>query len=134
MRYSGGCLCGAVRYEADAEPLRQFVCHCTRCQRHTGSAFLTAIAFPRGSVRVQGALKTYTEPGGTSREPFHRQFCQDCGTPILLERQGAPRTVIAAGTLDDRSLFQPTTNLFCDFAQDWIVIPREMENLRGYNA
>ena len=91
-RITGGCLCGAVKYSTDAEAIRTVVCHCTICQRHVGSAFATLMAFPAGSIAVSGKLKTYTEPGGTSGEPFHRRFCADCGTPIIYEREGGERT------------------------------------------
>jgi hypothetical protein len=129
---TGGCLCGAVRYSIEAEAIRTIVCHCTTCQRHAGSAFATLIAFPAGSIAVTGTLKTYTEPGGSSGEKFHRRFCPDCGTPIILEREGAARTLITAGTLDDTSVVKPTVNLFCASAQPWVPITPDTQNLPGY--
>jgi len=131
-RITGGCLCGAVKYSIDAEAVRTIVCHCTTCQRHVGSAFATLMAFPAGSIAVTGTLKTYTEAGGQSGDPFHRRFCPDCGTPIILEREGAARTLIAAGTLDDTSNVKPSVNLFCASAQSWVPITSDTENLPGY--
>ena len=131
-RITGGCLCGAVRYSTDADVVRTLVCHCTTCQRHGGSAFSTLMAFPAGSIAVTGTLKTYTEPGGASGEPFHRRFCADCGTPLIFERDGAPSTLIAAGTLDDTSIVNPTINLFCASAQPWVLITPGTQNLPGY--
>lgn len=131
-RIAGGCLCGAVRYTTDAEPARTLVCHCTICQRHIGSAFATLMAFPKGSVEVTGTLNTYTEPGGSTGLPMHRRFCPNCGTPIMLEREGGPMTVITAGTLDDTSIIRPTVNLFCASAQSWVPITPDTENLPGY--
>ena len=57
-RYTGGCLCGAVRYSIDADPLpgRQLLCHCVDCQKHTGTAFVSGMAFPAEAVVVTGAL------------------------------------------------------------------------------
>jgi hypothetical protein len=129
---TGGCLCGAVRYATEAEPVRTIVCHCTTCQRHIGSAFATLVAFPAGSVTVTGTLKTYTEPGSVTGEPFHRRFCPACGTPIILERENAPRTLVTAGTLDDTSRVKPGINLFCASAQPWVPITPDTENLPGY--
>jgi hypothetical protein len=129
---TGGCLCGAVRYAVETEPVRTVVCHCTTCQRHAGSAFATLMAFPAGSITITGTLKTYTEAGGSSGEPFHRRFCPECGTPVILEREGAPRTLIAAGTLDDTSIVKPTVNLFCASAQPWVPITPDTQNLPGY--
>ncbi len=90
------------------------------------------MGFPAGSVTVSGALKTYTEPGGVTGEPMHRRFCPECGSPIMLERDGGPRTLIAAGTLDDTSVVRPSVSLFCASAQKWVPMPANTENLPGY--
>ena len=76
-RITGGCLCGAVRYSIDGEPIpdRQFLCHCVDCQKHTGTAFISGIAFPADSVVVTGPTTTFTMPGGQSGEPINRRFC-----------------------------------------------------------
>ena len=130
----GGCLCGAVRYSADAEPIpvRTILCYCTTCQRHSGMAFASIIAFLAGSVAVARPVKTYTEPGGQSGQPFQRRFCAECGTPLIWEREGADRTPITAGTLDDKSLFKPRIAIFCAPAQPWVPITRDTENYPGY--
>jgi len=129
---TGKCLCGAVRYATEAEPVRTLLCHCTTCQRANGSAFAALMAFPAGTIAVTGTLKTYTEPGGHTGLPFHRRFCPDCGTPVILEREGGERTLITAGTLDDTSVFTPQINLFCESARPWVAIPAEAENLARY--
>src|SRR5271157_5588601 len=131
---TGGCLCGAVKYSTDAEPIpgRGFLCHCTICQRHTGTAYAALMAFPADGITVIGALTTYTEPGGTTGEPLHRRFCPNCGTPIIVEREGGARTLITAGTLDDKSIFKPKISLFCASAQPWVPITQDTQNLPGY--
>ena len=131
MTISGSCLCGTVRYSTDAEPVRTFVCHCTTCQRHIGSVFGTFVLFPRGSIAVSGVLKTYTEPGGTSGVPMHRRFCPNCGSPIVLEKEGSQFTLITAGTLDDRSIARPSANIFCGSAQPWVPITKDTQNYPG---
>lgn len=133
-RITGGCLCGAVRYATDAEPdaARAVICHCTTCQRHSGSAFAAILGFPAGSVAITGPLRTYTEPGGQSGEPFHRRFCPDCGTPVVWQREGAPRMLILAGTLDDTSLFQPTLSIFCESARPWVKVSADTVNHPRY--
>ena len=133
-RYTGGCLCGAVRYSVDAEPLpgRQLLCHCVDCQKHTGTAFLSAMAFPSDAVAITGTMTTFTMPGGQSGEPMHRRFCTQCGSPIMIEKDGTGRKLLMAGTLDDKSLFKPVVSFFCEQAPAWVAMPADTENLPRY--
>lgn len=133
-RITGGCLCGAVRYSIGGEPIpdRQFLCHCVDCQKHTGTAFVSGIAFPADSVVVTGPMTTFTMPGGQSGEPMNRRFCNRCGSPIMIDKDGTGRKLIMAGTLDDKSLFKPKTSLFCEQAPSWVVMPADTENLPRY--
>jgi len=133
-RYTGGCLCGAVRYAIDGQPVpgRQLLCHCCDCQKQTGSAFLSGVAFVSDLVTITGELTTFTMPGGQTGEPMHRRFCAKCGSTILLEKDGTGRTLIMAGTLDDKSLFRPVINLFCEQAPEWVVMPEGTEKLQRY--
>ena len=57
MKIEGGCLCGKVRYSADAEPAFVGVCHCKNCQKGTGTAFAVVVAVPKPALIVQGALQ-----------------------------------------------------------------------------
>lgn len=131
---TGGCLCGAVRYSIDAEPLpgRQLLCHCVDCQKQTGTAFVSGIAFPADNVVVTGPMTTYTQPGGQSGEAMNRRFCTRCGSPIMIDKDGTGRKLIMAGTLDDKSLFRPVLNLFCEQAPAWVVMPEGTEKLARY--
>jgi len=63
----GGCLCGKVRYSAEAEPVFVGVCHCRDCQRFTGSAFATVVALPASALKLTGMLKTFTKAGDTGK-------------------------------------------------------------------
>jgi hypothetical protein len=89
-RYTGGCLCGAVRYSIDTEtgPMRQLLCHCVDCQKHTGTAFVSGIAFASDAVTITGAMSAFTMPGGQSGDAMHRRFCSKCGSPSCLRRTG----------------------------------------------
>jgi hypothetical protein len=116
----GGCLCGRVRYSADAEPIFAGVCHCTDCQKFSGSPFATVVAVPASAVTVTGTLKSFTKPGGSGK-PIHRRFCPDCGSSVLDQADALPGVVmIGAGTLDDPSWVKPQTQIFCDSAQSWV--------------
>ncbi len=132
--YKGGCLCGAVRYSINADPLpgRQILCHCVDCQKHTGTAFVSGMMFPAEAVTVTGEMNIFTTPGGQSGEPMHRSFCPRCGSPIMIHKDGTGRKMIMAGTLDDKSQFKPVTSLFCEQAPSWVVMPACTENLPRY--
>ena len=130
--YTGGCLCGAVRYSIDAEPIRQLLCNCVDCQKHTGTAFVSGLAVPSEAVSITGTMSTFTMPGGQSGEAMHRRFCTKCGSPILIEKDGTGRKLIMAGTLDDKTQFKPTISLFCEQAPSWVVMPTQTENLPRY--
>jgi hypothetical protein len=102
----GGCLCGKVRYSANAEPVIVAVCHCRNCQKQGGTAF-----------------KTYHDIGG-SGQPVQRHFCPECGSPITTDTSTSPElTFIKAGTLDDTSWLDPKVHVYCDSAQSWTSIP-----------
>jgi hypothetical protein len=133
-KITGGCLCGSVRYSIGAEPTRQFLCYCEDCQRHSGTAFISALAVPADSTEISGDLGTFTMPGGQSGEPMHRRFCTQCGTPIYLHKDNPGQVYFMAGTLDDRALFKPQLALFCDAAPSWVVMTEGIENRAHYLA
>jgi hypothetical protein len=112
-------LCGRVRYTATGEPAFSGICHCRNCQRYTGSAFETVIAFPEASVSVQGELKTYNDTGD-SGQPVNRRFCPNCGSGVLAEVAVMPGVaILLAGTLDVPAAFTPTMDVYCSSAQPW---------------
>jgi len=79
MILSGGCHCGAIRYQADGEPLTHALCHCTDCRRHAGAPKVGWIMYPQSALQVtKGVPKTYE-----SSVYGRRQFCGDCGTGLF---------------------------------------------------
>ena len=127
VEMSGGCLCGKVRYMASAEPIFVGVCHCTDCQKFSGSAFSTVVAVPSATVTVTGTLKTFTK-NGDSGQPIHRRFCPECGSGILDEAVLMPQVVMLnAGTLDDPSWVKPGAQVYCDSAQAWVRLEGDMK-------
>jgi len=103
-------------------------CHCKDCQRYSGSAFLTVIAFPKGTITLTGDPQTFTRPGGTTAMPLHRVFCPDCGSAIMIYRDDTHRINIMAGTLDDTSFFRPTANVYCETKQSWVPLSADMRH------
>jgi hypothetical protein len=124
--FTGGCLCGKVRYNANADPIFTGICHCTDCQKFTGSAFAAVIAVPTAAVSVTGTLKTFTK-NGDSGQPIHRQFCPECGAGILDEADLMPGVaMLNIGSLDDPSQITPGTQVYCSSAQSWAVLGGDM--------
>ncbi len=117
---TGGCLCGAVRYELTAEPVATMVCNCTICQRSSGSALSTIALVAREALSVEGELKGY-EYAGDSGNKLEINFCPNCGAPVLLNIRRMPDIVsIKVGSFDDTSWFKPNVSIWNDSAQAWM--------------
>jgi hypothetical protein len=132
-RIIGGCLCGSVRYVSDAEPMLVAVCHCSTCQKNTGSAFSLNIGLPSSSVTVTGeSLATYEDHTGASGKPFFRAFCSRCGSPIYGRGEAySGITFIKAGTLDDSSWVKPGIHMWCVDKQPWVAIEEGASQVPG---
>jgi len=101
---SGGCLCGAVRYESSVAPSDASYCHCRMCQQSVGNAFAIYADFPTAAFRfVAGAPKVYRS------SPFaERGFCADCGTPLTFQYVARPERIsVTHGSLDDPAAYPP---------------------------
>lgn len=124
---TGGCLCGKVRYNAEADPVFIGVCHCRNCQKESGSAFAIVVGVPQTALIVQGELKTYTDKGD-SGQPMYRRFCPECGSTVLDEAGAMPGILmVQVGTLDDPSWVKPTSQIYCDSAQPWVQLGGERQ-------
>ena len=83
-KITGGCLCGRVRYSAEAEPIFTTVCHCRNCQKQAGSAFSVVVAVPATTFTMTGDTKVYHDQSETG-QAVDRIFCPDCGSPLVSE-------------------------------------------------
>ena len=122
--YEGGCFCGTIRYRIAAAPLSVYACHCTDCQRHTGSSFgLSMIVRKEALQLLRGAPKAYavTSPEGVER---HGRFCGECATRLWGEPARFPQVLILRpGTLDDTSWLEPVGHIWVRSKQPWVQIP-----------
>lgn len=119
---AGGCLCGKVRYSASGDPAFVGVCHCTDCQKFTGSAFAIVVAVPKEALTVQGTLSTFHKAGDTGKSTS-RSFCPQCGSSVIDEAEVMPGiAMLGAGTLDDSSWLKPGMQIYCDSAQPWVQL------------
>lgn len=120
----GGCQCGSVRYRYEGEVLNIFVCHCTECQKQTGSAFGMGLwVRASGLERLSGTLLKWTRRLPTG-EDMICEFCDQCGTRVfhVSESYRASDIVsIKPGTLDDTSWIQPHAHIWLTRAQPWMA-------------
>jgi hypothetical protein len=117
QKYEGGCLCGAVRYAAEAEPINERICHCRLCQKAIGAAFNARVLFRIDDVTLSGPVETVR-----SSPQLERGFCPRCGTTIFSRRDAAGIMGLTSGSLDDPSLFRPQMHIFTGSRQPWVKL------------
>jgi len=122
---TGGCQCGASRYEISGPPAAVYACHCTECQKQSGSAFAMAAVIPQAHFRItKGTPKMYARQTSPSKT-MECWFCGDCGTRLFHVPGGAgyPNRNIKPGPLDDKSWLTPAIHFWTRSAQSWVVFP-----------
>jgi len=119
----GSCLCGAVRYTVKDEPQATVICHCTHCQKASGSAFSVNLLVREADYEQTGETKFLVDIGD-SGTPSYRHFCGNCGSPVLTKASNLPGIVLVkAGTLDDKAGIRPRAEIYTDCAVAWHVSP-----------
>ena|SRR6516225_4635850 len=112
----GGCLCGAVRYEATGEPYNVTHCHCTDCRRSSGSAFVTWASFQRVAFRF-----TRGEPRVVPWAGRLRSFCSACGTPLTFVTTAQAEEVdVTVCSFDHPEKVTPADHTWVDDRLPWI--------------
>jgi hypothetical protein len=117
--YTGGCACGAIRYEITAEPMMAGHCQCRDCQRKTGGGHASFMAFAASALQLTGTPRFHNvkaDSGNTNS----RGFCPNCGSPVISKNSGFPDSVaINAGSLDDPSRFKPQFVIYTARGHAW---------------
>ncbi len=122
-RYTGGCLCGAVRWEVDGAPKFMGHCYCADCRKASGGGFIGFMGFSAGAVRFTGETRKFISQSARGGDAV-RNFCPVCGGLVFGGEIGKDEMfTIYAGSLDDPSLFHPTVAIFTRGRPDWAVIP-----------
>jgi hypothetical protein len=126
---TGGCLCGACRYALHAAPYFVYVCHCTDCQRQSGSAYGMSMPAPKDAFSLTLGEPSRFERTLPSGARSVVRFCGTCGSRVFAEGL-ASVVVIRPGTLDDRSWVRPVSQSFVRSAMPWACI----EGVHAYDA
>ncbi len=109
MIMTGGCVCGALRYRAEGEPLLQGLCHCRNC----------LLCLPESAVTVEGPIRSYSLTGGSGRTAT-RYFCPTCHSSVFGRSEIMPGQInLYAGSLDDLSWFKPAIAIFTRTRPAW---------------
>ena len=117
--YTGGCTCGAVRYEITAEPVRGFQCQCRDCQRDTGAGHASVAVFPRAAMRVTGEPVEHLRTADSGAQK-RKGFCGNCGSLLYNKPQSVPDMIgVYVGSLDDPSGFKPEIVMYASHGHGW---------------
>jgi hypothetical protein len=110
VKISGGCLCGAVRYEVNGDPAFAGHCQCNDCKKSSGAGHATAVGFAEAAVKFTGKMKAYSSPtdsGGTAT----REFCPSCGGRITFRSSNMPGLVLLMA-LDNPGAITPSFSVY----------------------
>ncbi len=121
MKIQGGCHCGKITYEADIDPDKVAICHCTDCQSGSGSGYRTNVPSAKGSFKLlSGEPKIYVKNTAESGNPRAQGFCADCGSPLfsttVTDRQAY---VLRLGSIKQRGELQPKSQGWFRSALPW---------------
>lgn len=108
--FTGGCLCGEVRFKASGQPNRVGICHCLDCRKHHGALFHASAIFPEKTVTVTGEPRAYQQ----------RYFCPRCGSSVF--SRTADEIEVNLGSLDERDQFKPTYELWVIRREGWLPV------------
>lgn len=120
LRIHGSCHCGAIRYEAMVDPARTGICHCTDCQKLTGSAYRVSVPAAEGSFQLLlGTPSVYIKVGDSGARRA-QAFCANCGSPLYTYDADNPRILgLRVGCIDERASLVPRKQKWCASALAW---------------
>ena len=119
----GHCLCGAVRFELTAPPREAGYCHCTRCQRRTGTAVSAQVIIHTSDFHLlagESAVRTWVPPTGNAK-----QFCGECGAHMFSRSPDGTWTAVRMSAFETDPGVRPSFRQFTDYAATWEPIPED---------
>jgi hypothetical protein len=128
----GGCLCGGVRFEI-ARAVGPFeLCHCSRCRKASGSAFVPWLGVLRQDFRLlegEGLIRSYEAPLRNKPPPYGTTFCGRCGSPVPDPQSEGPWIALHAGVLDDDPSIRPERHILVEAKSPWFTITDALPQL-----
>lgn len=118
---SGGCQCGAVRYEITEAPIDTNYCHCRMCQRATGGPFGAYATVKRTAFSWTGEPSFFD-----SSSVARRGFCAKCGTPLSFEYKDSPNISFTVGSFDEPDSVPPHSHQGCESQVSWLHIADDL--------
>jgi hypothetical protein len=129
---TGSCMCGAVRYAVSVPITELRACHCTNCQKGSGTGAAVNAVIPSAAFRLErGTLKFFASRADSGRI-LNRYFCGECGSPIYSQRANSPETlVLRSGSIDDPDDMRITAHIWTRSARPWTHIDPASKQLPG---
>jgi hypothetical protein len=124
MRIDGGCSCGAIKIEGEADPEKTQICHCTDCQTSTGTAFRISVPVPGTTFKMTGQPNIYVKTTADSGKPRVQAFCGTCASPIYSTTLGEgvqPSYTVRVGILRQRDQLTPRRQIWWRSARPWVT-------------
>ena len=129
---SGSCLCGQIGYQMDeTEAANAFHCHCSDCQKITGSGKATVVEIPEAAIQISGEYSTY-EKSGSDGSQVIRAFCPECGSQMFtFVREKRGFLFVKAGTLDSSDWIKPIASCWSSSASQWARPDKNIDSYEG---
>jgi hypothetical protein len=124
MKIDGGCSCGAIKIEGEADSEKTQICHCTDCQTSTGTAFRVSIPVPGTTFKMTGQPNIYVKTTADSGKPRVQAFCGTCASPIYSTTPGdgvQPSYTVRVGILHQRDQLTPRRQNWFRSARPWVL-------------
>jgi len=116
------CSCGQLQVQCSGEPDKVSVCHCTECQRRTGSPFGVAVFFPKDATTITGSSRTYERLGDSGLSLRHH-FCPNCGSTVFWYPGRRPDHIaIALGSFADPTFPVPSQSVYEESRHPWVTL------------
>lgn len=127
--YSGGCACGAVRFQWLGAPLAMYNCHCRGCQLASGSACAPMFVVARQALRIAGTPRQHRPPKAQGNHAT-RLFCAECGSPLFALPDNNPAVLLVhAAAMASADAFKPVADIWTVDALPWAHMDRHIPKM-----